>query len=381
LVAEPGNDFEEIRLYVEKKELRELEECRIKAVNRRVLLDEFQKYVPAQLVYKNKEYDVRLKLKGTLPSHWADRVKWSFRVVLNGDNETVEGMRFFSVQLGRQRGYYVDQYYHTVLDYFGVLNLKYFNIELYFNDMYFENYALEEFFDSPIPERHDRPDGPIIKFIYDEYWEQADWVDIDYEQNFILSEQTYLTAPLKSFKYKSGTYPNWKKDSNDAMHLLQLFRDKELRTRDVFDIPILAKYFAVNTLFGCQHSAYLANLRFYYNPNTKLLEPIGYDMERTYRLSDRVGGDGYWIHDQNESKVPKFTQQLFNDTLLVKSYYEQLRVVADSTLIASIFQPLDTKFTTISKRNPKVVDRRDHFWDNIRLINNRLLSSNQKLKR
>ena len=46
---------------------------------------------------------------------------------------------------------------------------------------------------------------------------------------------------------------------------------------DVFDINLLAKYWALCDLFNAHHGLFDTNLRFYYNPITGLLEPVHYD--------------------------------------------------------------------------------------------------------
>ena len=64
-----------------------------------------------------------------------------------------------------------------------------------------------------------------------------------------------------------------------AISLLEGFRRRELKTSDVFDVKQMAKYFAVADLCGAEHATRWHNVRFYYNPVTSRLEPIGFDAD------------------------------------------------------------------------------------------------------
>jgi len=62
-----------------------------------------------------------------------------------------------------------------------------------------------------------------------------------------------------------------------AKNVLEAFRRQDLQTREAFDIDKLATYFALNTLFGSPHASDWTNIKFYFNPLTSKLEPIGFD--------------------------------------------------------------------------------------------------------
>jgi len=374
--------FPTIKLSIEDNKLQTLEKCRVKAINKGVLLSKNQKYVDAKLRFKNQDYDVKIKLKGTLSGHWKDPVIWSFRVVMNDTSHIDNNMKIFSIQSRNQRGHYIDRYYHTVLNHFGVLNLTYRNINFELNNMNLGAYAIEEFFDAPILKRMDRPNGVILKFAYDDYWRNANFNDPQHCNDTY--EKTYLSSPIKAYKHNSNSYSNWKKDKKIASKSLKLFRAGKLRSRDVFDIDLMAKYFAINCLFGNRHPSFLTNLRFYYNPHNKLIEPIGYDMENIYHL--KIEEDLEKINDPNKSRSliknifpdevsnhgNKFFNQLFSDTLLQIAFKRNLKLVADSSLIRSIIFPLDREFELIKKESFGIEDQRNFLYQNANVIKNKL---------
>ena len=56
------------------------------------------------------------------------------------------------------------------------------------------------------------------------------------------------------------------KNCNCAKAMLNNFIKGNLSSKEIFNLGLFGKYFAINTLFGNQHPSYLTNLRFYFNP-------------------------------------------------------------------------------------------------------------------
>ena len=122
----------------------------------------------------------------------------------------------------------------------GVVNLQLDYVNLFINGNYSGPCIVEEFFKESILNRLNLPLGPIFKFDYSSCW------------------TAFNRRNLES----------------------KLVRKKH----EVFDINKLGALFAVNTLFFNQHPAYNTNIRFYYNPSSEKIEPIGYDIERIHEV-------------------------------------------------------------------------------------------------
>ena len=60
---------------------------------------------------------------------------------------------------------------------------------------------------------------------------------------------------------------------NEAILLLESFRREEKKINQIFDIEKLSKVMALRALLGSSEFDY-RDTKFYYNPSTKLLEPI-----------------------------------------------------------------------------------------------------------
>ena len=75
-----------------------------------------------------------------------------------------------------------------------------------------------------------------------------------------------------------------------ARDLLNSFLNKNAEVKDVFDVDLLAKYFAISDLLSADHGYIWHNLRFYYNPVTGRLAPIGFDaIPPTYLNPNKIG--------------------------------------------------------------------------------------------
>ena len=59
-----------------------------------------------------------------------------------------------------------------------------------------------------------------------------------------------------------------------AKDLMEKFRLGELKTSEVFDVELLAKWFAVGDVMGAWHGFSFNNMRFYFNPITGKFEPV-----------------------------------------------------------------------------------------------------------
>ena len=62
-----------------------------------------------------------------------------------------------------------------------------------------------------------------------------------------------------------------------AVGLLRAFVRGELLADAVFDVELMARFMAAAEVWRAPHALQWINVRFYYNPLTARLEPIGYD--------------------------------------------------------------------------------------------------------
>ena len=134
--------------------------------------------------------------------------------------------------------------------------------------------------------------------------------------------------------------PELSKQFIEARNLLESFRKGSLETHKVFDIDKLAKYFAINTLLNCYHAEQWPNIRFYYNPVTSLLEPVGYDG------ACNVGTSG--VAKQHVDEILKRSEKnetlrdlFFKDKMLLQKYIQELEQVSQKSYLDDLFFELD----------------------------------------
>jgi hypothetical protein len=66
-------------------------------------------------------------------------------------------------------------------------------------------------------------------------------------------------------------------EAKTAVAMLRSFQKGDLKASEVFDVEKLGTFFAVTDLWAGSHATVWHNIRFYYNPITARLEPVGYD--------------------------------------------------------------------------------------------------------
>lgn len=246
-----------------------------------ILFSEPNDFVKAKIRYFNKSYPVKLRLKGDLADHLSE--KRSFRVKLRKDN-ILFGLKKFSLHSPAARSYLYEAFYHYLLKREGLVSLKYFFVNVVVNGENLGVYALEEHFDKILIESNHYKEGPIIKIDENikwvEHWkEELSKVDssslkpvtnIDY---FLRKVSGVTAFELNKIKRNPVQY----KYFINAKNLFNSFREGQLSTSQVFDQKKLARFLAVSQITGALHGLYNYNFRFYFNPVTKKLEPIGFD--------------------------------------------------------------------------------------------------------
>ena len=164
----------------------------------------------------------------------------------------------------------------------GLPSLRYQFKTLLLNGKNLGSYAIEEHFDKFLLENSGYREGPIIKFSEENMWLEA-------ERRYKIFQRKLPTKELTSGEQNSEIIPfNQKKVSLNeskynqylrAKSLLSNFLEGKVKVEEVFDINLTAKFFAINDLLLVSHSNSWNNIRFYYNPITGKLIPIGYDAD------------------------------------------------------------------------------------------------------
>ena len=85
---------------------------------------------------------------------------------------------------------------------------------------------------------------------------------------------------------------------NEAIYLLELFRKEEKNISEVFDVEKLSKIMALRALLGSSEFDY-RDTKFYYNPTSKLLEPITKESHVDLNFNFKDHYFSWWIDSTN----------------------------------------------------------------------------------
>lgn len=308
------------------------------ALSRGVLLSSSEDYVPATITHNKETYKVKLRLKGDSPDHWYDKRKWSLRIRVK-DGKTIFKMRQFSIQHPNTRSYIVEWVFHQLLDHVGLIHLRYDFIEVIINGKNQGLYAIEEHFDKLLIENNQYREGPIVRFNDDLNWLYR---AVEHEEKLDQYLEAYWLGPIDVFhpKRMKRTKALWEQ-YKIAKNLLESIRRGELKAHQVFNVKKLALLFAIADLWGTQHIHEYHNIRFYYNPVTSLLEPIGYDSTDISQATALIGSTAGFDGQKNHSTWEK---ELFENEKFFREYILALRKVSSEDFLVNFFETIDRQY-------------------------------------
>jgi hypothetical protein len=358
MLARP--DIDRITIDIKHEDFMRLAYQREIALNAGILISSSEDFVPASIGYGDQSVNVELRLKGDFADH-LDTDKWSFRIRVKGDN-TLFGMKQFSIQHPQTRNYIYEWIYHQALTREGVIALRYQFINVTLNGKDLGIYALEEHFEKRLVEYNQLREGPIVRFNENIRWQQR----FPYPNSDPNGDSSFLAADIDTFQTSQMlSDPSSYAQHIQAIHLLESFRRGELETSDVFDIQRLARFFAINDLIGGQHSTFWGNLRFYYNPITSRLEPIGFDADSGRPIKALSMGRG-------PDAGPMLFEEIFNDPLFFQEYVKTLERISEpdylNTLLAELDDELENNLNVVYSEFPDFSYSEDVFYQNQRFI-------------
>ncbi len=302
--------------------------CREDALKLGFLLAGKEDLVPAQF---NDTVQGLIRLKGDYLSHLKEK-KWSFRIELK-KNKSLFGMQRFSIHHPYRRNHIYEWVWHQWLQMEGLLALDYRFIKVTVNDQPLGLYALEEHFGQQYLENRALSRGMVVRFDEDARWEGLAH-NPQYTEN-----NAYISSVIDAYQSKaiaSDTALN--QQFEKVKLLLESFRMGERKTHEVFDVYKLARFFALSDLLGAHHGLFWHNARFYYNPSSGLLEPIGFDADCNPEVQQVIGEQaGIW---GDSTLHLTYFKQVFADQQFIHQYKEALADISDTTYLNRTLQTM-----------------------------------------
>ncbi|MFK7946948.1 MAG: CotH kinase family protein [Saprospiraceae bacterium] len=274
-------EMEVLNLNIADKWMKKIIAKRKAAMGLGILISADDDWVKGEIEGKDKsKTNVELRLKGD----WLDHLrtdKWSYRIKVSGE-ESWNRMKTFSIQQPGARNFLDEWLFHKLLEKVDVLTPRYEFVQVVQNGVNKGIYAYEEHFEKQLVEYKKRREGPIVKFREDLLWlnirrEMEMYTNDEglYNRPFTDPQKASQIAPFKEKKTKKSS--TLAQQYEQAQTLMQQYRYGKKTADEIFDIDAMAKYFAVCDIMAAYHGIAWHNQRFYYNPVTSKLEPIGFD--------------------------------------------------------------------------------------------------------
>lgn len=334
-----GNSLENLTINITQKRLDKIAAKRAEALESGVLMTSDDDFVKAHVSSNERQnIPVTMRLKGDWTDHLEHPAKWSFRIVPTGE-ETLFGMRKFSVQHPKARNYLWEWLFNKVVKDNDLVGLRYdfLNAQMQIKDrdsvIPMGIMALEESFDKILIENNRRREGLILAFDESSMWNERKQIrdmEVDLKKDVDMPKRGEL--PVKVYnENKTLSSPVLSRQFEIGRNLLLGLRDGKLKLSEAFDVDKLTTYIALSNLFGGHHGLHVENIRTYYNPVTNKLEPVSFDSNSGYNISTLLEYP-IGIHDDlfREKLVEKYTlisSEAFISSF-IRKYEEQLNELA-----------------------------------------------------
>ncbi len=335
-----------LSIHVKQKHYEVLAAKRAEALEVGMLFSSDNDYVPASISFNGGTVPIKMRLKGDSLTHLEDR-KWSFRIQTKNDTALL-GIKRFSLHRPEARGMLSEWVFHKALRREGLIGLHYEFVRVSLNGLELGTYAMEGHFDKYLAEANARREGVIVCFDEDLMWRELN-LRRDFTGALTTGSGDYLSSQIRTFRLgKVFEDPALRAMYREAAHLLEGFRTGELQTRDVFDLEKLAAFFALTDMMGTEHGARWHNARFYYNPVTARLEPVGFDgvgatstgevrpiqslcANKNFVALERI------VQDISDS----YFQAIFSDPKFFGEYVAELERISEPAYLDELFTELE----------------------------------------
>ena len=272
--------------------------------------------VNGRITYKGQAYKASLALTGQNMDHISHPYKWSYRIKIKG-NGRIDGIKKFTLLVPHTRGSNLLSEFigHKLMKYLGLIGLRYDFKKVIFNGKDHGIYAFEEHLDKRTLESNMLREGIMIKATPNSF---KVFKQNDMESNEVFSKQIRYLEEI------------W-----------QSFLTQEIELKSLFDIDKMAKYYALSDIINGQHTHFLGNEFFHFNPMTNLLEPIGREWDAPY-----ISKDDFLIFMKNISVVQSdvnsksFQDLIFNDEDFIVSYLDSLDELANKDFLNKFLEEI-----------------------------------------
>jgi hypothetical protein len=332
----------EVNLRIDEEGMAKLKRIRDRAIANKVLISSDDDWVDAKLEDGDQILEAKLRLKGD----WTDHLKgtkWSYRVKFKKDH-TWKRLKTVSFQTPEARNFLYEWLLHMLWEKEDILTTRYDFITLKVNGEPRGVYAYEEHFEKQLLEYKSRREGPIVRYDESAVWsarqriiEKVGYISDGSINTGFRYDGTEITAFGENKISKS---PVLSRHMSEAQNLLFQCQYGLKKASEIFDIDLMAKYYAICDLTGAYHGSIWHNQRFYYNPVINKLEPIGYDGNVGKEMANVVFIGQQYLGDSDGDIFMGIFGNLAKDTLFINKYIHYLNEFTQEEYVKSFTEKI-----------------------------------------
>ena len=347
------NQDKALNIHIPKESYNKIISNRNIALKQGIIDKKLKKYFDASISYMGKKIPIEIRIKGDWTDHLEGH-KWSYRIK-TGKGHAFLGMKSFSIQSPNTRSFLNEWVIHKLFEKEGVLTTRYSFMPVYINGVEIGVYAIEEHFEKQLLESKDKREGPILKFDEEGVWEMA----LNYGGNGWNTIPYYDAASILPFKKKKTIKSkSLKQQFIIGQNLLYEFKTHQKNLKNVFDVRNISKYYALVDLFGAYHAMAWHNQRFYFNPVTCLLEPIGYDFS-ILKIPEEKNTNLICLGNMEPPNIPYYSFLNFNliqQKPFVGKYFNYLKSFSSEKYQESFYGEIQSELTSYTELISKEYD-------------------------
>jgi hypothetical protein len=252
---------------------------REQAIQSRVYIPASRDFMTATIQLDNSLIPVSMRFYPGPAEHLAGPDGWSFDLRTRQDQQLL-GMQRFSLHSSAGDDELYQRTFGRALEREGILATRYHLVNLVFNGDDWGTYALQEGFGDELMTSNGRTAGVILEFDADLLWKSiAHFADSqaaysDPVANLLASDFRYFE--IDTFRDATIARDEMRLAQKDAgISRLRALQAGQATAAEVFDVGKYGRFLALVDLWGANEAITLVNLRYYFNPDTDLLEPIG----------------------------------------------------------------------------------------------------------
>jgi len=310
-------------------------EQRERALQDGVYIPSDRDFITADIQLDGSTIPVRMRLLEGPADHLGDDEQWGFEIRAR-QNQRLLGMQRFYLSDPAANNWLSEWAFARDLEHEGILTARYQFVHLVFNGDDWGIYALQEGFANELLTSQGRPEGVIVRFDADLLWKSIAHFQGDAQAAYADPIANLSTTDLQYFEVDAfhdaaiDNDPALSTQRDAALGLLRALQAGELKASQVFDVEQYGRFLALVDLWGATQATSPVNLRYYYNPASGRLEPIGFNgnaLGSDARVSLAAAYDdpaiqAAYVREAWRVRQPEYLDQLQNE---LEEEYEGLR--------------------------------------------------------